>query len=338
MFTLLAADIVDRFMVLLWPMIRISALLMVAPVLSLDAITIRIRILFAFILTWLIYPLMDWPRLDPTTAQGLVEVFNQAAIGLLMGLMLQIVLAAVVVGGQTIASKMGLAMASLMDPNFGNVPVIAQLLLIMASLIFLGLGGHVLMLELLLQSFQLLPIGTGLLSIDAMGSLIAWSSMMFTGAVLLSLPILVVLLTVNIGLGVVTRAAPTLNIIAVGFPALILVGFLVFYASIDSISARIQWLWLGAFAQVRMILGVEEWLKMLTARNAAKSLLANACKRRVPRGRLLAQKSFLLQLSSSSCWPSSSFLAVGFFSSWLTYLALASCSISEPLTPLIYYR
>ena len=174
-----------------------------------------------------------------------------------MGLMLQIVLAAVVVGGQTIASKMGLAMASLMDPNFGNVPVIAQLLLIMASLIFLGLGGHVLMLELLLQSFQLLPIGTGLLSIDAMGSLIAWSSMMFTGAVLLSLPILVVLLTVNIGLGVVTRAAPTLNIIAVGFPALILVGFLVLYASIDSISARIQWLWLGAFAQVRMILGVE---------------------------------------------------------------------------------
>lgn len=113
------------------------------------------------------------------------------------------------------------------------------------------------MLELLLQSFQLLPIGTGLLSIDAMGSLIAWSSMMFTGAVLLSLPILVVLLTVNIGLGVVTRAAPTLNIIAVGFPALILVGFLVLYASIDSISARIQWLWLGAFAQVRMILGVE---------------------------------------------------------------------------------
>lgn len=257
MFTLLAADIADRFMVLLWPMIRISALLMVAPVLSLDAITIRIRIVFAFALTWLIYPLMDWPQLDPTTAQGLVEVFNQAAIGLLMGLMLQIVLAAVVVGGQTIASKMGLAMASLMDPNFGNVPVIAQLLVIMASLIFLGLGGHVLMLELLLQSFQLLPIGTGLISIDAMGSLIAWSSMMFTGAVLLSLPILVVLLTVNIGLGVVTRAAPTLNIIAVGFPALILVGFGVLYASMDSISARIQWLWMGAFAQVRMILGVE---------------------------------------------------------------------------------
>lgn len=121
MFTLLAADIADRFMVLLWPMIRISALLMVAPVLSLDAITIRIRIVFAFALTWLIYPLMDWPRLDPTTAQGLVEVFNQAAIGLLMGLMLQIVLAAVVVGGQTIASKMGLAMASLMEIGRAHV-------------------------------------------------------------------------------------------------------------------------------------------------------------------------------------------------------------------------
>jgi flagellar biosynthetic protein FliR len=230
---------------------------MVAPVLSLDAITIRIRIVFAFALTWLIYPLMDWPRLDPTTAQGLVEVFNQAAIGLLMGLMLQIVLAAVVVGGQTIASKMGLAMSTLMDPNFGNVPVIGQLLVIMASLIFLGLGGHVLMLELLLQSFQLLPIGTGLISIDAVGSLIAWSSMMFTGGVLLALPVLVILLTVNIGLGIITRAASSLHIMTIGFPILIFIGFGVFYASLGSISARIQWLWMESFSQVRMILGFE---------------------------------------------------------------------------------
>ena len=141
MFTLLAADIADRFIIMLWPMIRISALLLVAPVLSISAVTLRIRIIFAFVLTWLIYPLLDWPRLDPTTAFGLIEVFNQAAIGLLMGLMLQIVSAALIVAGQAIAGSMGLAMASMMDPNFGNVPVIAQLLVIMGSLIFLGLGG-----------------------------------------------------------------------------------------------------------------------------------------------------------------------------------------------------
>ena len=257
MFTLLAADIADRFIIMLWPMIRISALLLVAPVLSISAVTLRIRIIFAFVLTWLIYPLLDWPRLDPTTAFGLIEVFNQAAIGLLMGLMLQIVSAALIVAGQAIAGSMGLAMASMIDPNFGNVPVIAQLLVIMGSLIFLGLGGHLLLLQLLLESFRLLPIGTSLLSLDALGHLIAWSSMMFMGGVLLALPVLVILLAVNIGLGVVTRAAPSLNIFAVGFPAMIIAGFLILYASMSSIAARIQWLWMAGFSQIRMILGIE---------------------------------------------------------------------------------
>ncbi len=255
--SLLVADIVERFVVLVWPMIRISALLMTAPVLSLDAVTVRIRVVLAFALTWLIYPLMEWPSLDPTSPAGLLEVFNQVAIGALMGLMLQVVTAAVVVGGQTIAATMGLAMANMMDPNLGNVPVIAQFLVIMASLIFLGLGGHVLLLQLLLESFRLLPIGQSLLSLDAMGSLIAWSSMMFVGGVLLALPILVILLTVNIGLGVVTRAAPTLNIFAVGFPAIIIAGFLILYAGMNSIAARMQWLWTSAFDQIRMILGLQ---------------------------------------------------------------------------------
>ncbi|MEN9764188.1 MAG: Flagellar biosynthetic protein FliR, partial [Pseudomonadota bacterium] len=65
--SLLVADIVERFVVLVWPMIRISALLMTAPVLSLDAVTVRIRVVLAFALTWLIYPLMEWPSLDPTS-------------------------------------------------------------------------------------------------------------------------------------------------------------------------------------------------------------------------------------------------------------------------------
>ncbi|MFZ9734667.1 MAG: flagellar biosynthetic protein FliR [Burkholderiaceae bacterium] len=255
--SLLVADIVDRFVFFLWPMIRISALLMIAPVLSINAVTVRIRVVLAFALTWLIYPLVEWPALDPTTPAGLLEVFNQVAIGALMGLMLQVAMAAVVVGGHAIAASMGLAMANMMDPNLGNVPVISQFLVIMASLIFLGLGGHALLLQLLLESFHLLPIGQSLLSLDAMGHLIAWSSMMFIGGVLLSLPILVILLTVNLGLGVVTRAAPTLNIFAVGFPAMIIAGFLILYAGMNSIAARIQWLWMSAFEQIRMILGLQ---------------------------------------------------------------------------------
>ena len=80
--------------------------------------------------------------------------------------------------------------------------------------------------------------------------------MIFLGAVLLALPMLVILLAVNLGLGVVVRAAPTLNIFAVGFPAMILVGMLMLYVLMGAIGGRMQWLWSAAFAQVRTVLGL----------------------------------------------------------------------------------
>ena len=148
---LLVAEVVELFYKLLWPMIRISAFLLTAPFFSIRAVTVRIRVLLAVLLTWMVYPLTDWPLLDPFTAIGLREVFLQVFIGALMGLLLQIVNAALVIGGQAISASMGLSMANMVDPNMGNVPVIAQFLIICSTLIFLGLGGHVLVISLLLE-------------------------------------------------------------------------------------------------------------------------------------------------------------------------------------------
>ena len=253
---LLTADIVERFYTFLWPMLRISALMVTAPLFSNNAFNLRLRILIALVLTWLVYPLHSWPRMDPTAASGLAEMFNQIAIGASMGLILQIVVAALVVAGQTIATAMGLSMANMLDPNVGNVPVISQLLLILAMLVFVGFGGHAILLGLISESFHTWPIGTSVLSQDLYGRIIQWSSMMFLGAVLMALPVMVSLLFINVGLGVVTRAAPSLNIFAVGFPAMIIAGFLILIISMESIGGRIEWLWLQGFDVVRDVTGV----------------------------------------------------------------------------------
>ena len=112
------------------------------------------------------------------------------------------------------------------------------------------------LISILLDSFTLIPVGQSLLSLAAIGKLLAWSSMMFLGAVLIGLPVLVTLLVVNIGLGVMTRAAPSLNIFVVGLPATILAGFMILLLSMGSIGSRIQWLWLQGFAHVRDVLGI----------------------------------------------------------------------------------
>ena len=232
---LLVSEIVQRFYTLLWPMIRVSAFLLASPFFSLRAVSVRVRVLLAALLTLMVYPLVDWPIIDPFSAPGLREVFNQVLIGAVMGMLLQIVNAALVVGGQAVSSAMGLGMANMVDPNMGNVPVISQFFIVCSTLIFMGMGGHVLVISLVLESFKTLPIGQMLAPDMLMAVLLQWSAMMFLGALFLSLPIMVSLLFVNIGVGVITRAAPALNIFAVGFPAMIFVGMVLLATSMTSI-------------------------------------------------------------------------------------------------------
>lgn len=253
---LLVSEVVERFLSFLWPMIRISALLLAAPIFSVSAFNVRLRILLALVLTFLIYPLHSWPFVDPFSAQGLREVFVQATLGAVMGLVLQIVTAAVVVAGQAISSAMGLAMANMIDPNLGNVPVLAQFLLVVATLLFLGLGGHLVLISILLQSFESLPIGVVPELSRFVPFVLEWSSMIFLGGVTLALPILAVMLCVNVGMGIITRAAPSLNIFAVGFPALLLVGLAILVVALPTLVFRIEGLWLEAFEQLRTLAGL----------------------------------------------------------------------------------
>lgn len=250
------ATLMDHFYKLMWPMLRISALLMTAPVFSLRALNLRLRILLALALTWMVYPMQSWPVIDPLSGAGLLEMLNQITLGVLMGLMLQVITAAVLVAGQSMANAIGLSMATMIDPNTGNVPVLGQFLIVLATLIFVGLGGHALLLGLLIESFSSLPIGQGLSGQQAWSALLGWSGMIFLGGLLLALPVMVTLLFINIGLGVATRAAPALNIFSVGFPAMVLVGLGVLFLSLPSVGARIQWLWTQGFVQLRQLLGL----------------------------------------------------------------------------------
>lgn len=112
------------------------------------------------------------------------------------------------------------------------------------------------LLGMISDSFVALPIGQSILNQDTYGLVLRWSSMMFLGAVLLALPVMVSLLFINVGLGVVTRAAPSLNIFAVGFPAMIFAGFVLLILSLESIGGRIEWLWLQAFETLRGLMEV----------------------------------------------------------------------------------
>ncbi|MEY2677909.1 MAG: Flagellar biosynthetic protein FliR [Pseudomonadota bacterium] len=248
-------EILDKFLVVIWPMLRLSAFLAFTSIFSARAVNMRIRISLAFAMSFFVTQYIEIPKIDPVTADGLMEIFRQILIGFTLGLIFQVASAALVVAGQAMSGSMGLSMANMVDPNMGNVPVVSQLFNIMGTLVFLGMGGHLIVFGLVIESFKLLPIGQAFFSQDMLGKMINWSSMMFLGALLIALPVMMTLLFINIGLGFVARAAPTLNIFTVGFPALILAGFVVMIFSMTSNVARIDWVWTQAFMMLRSYLG-----------------------------------------------------------------------------------
>ncbi|CAN0505686.1 unnamed protein product, partial [Discosporangium mesarthrocarpum] len=149
----------DGLAAFLWPFVRIGAFLVAAPLFSLDAVLLRVRILLALALTFMIYNLLEAPEIDPLSLAGIGQILIQIYLGLMLGFILQIVTAAVALAGQAIANSMGLGFANLVDPAMGNIPVLSQFLVILATFIFLAVGGHLLVISLLLESFFLVPIG-----------------------------------------------------------------------------------------------------------------------------------------------------------------------------------
>ena len=247
-------NLLDRFYALLWPMLRISAFLAFSSIFSIRAVNLRIRIAIGLVLTIFLSMQLEVPRIDPVTADGLKEIFNQLFIGFAMAMIMQLATAAIVLAGQAVSGSMGLSMATMVDPTMGSVPVMSQFFNILGTLVFLSIGGHLIVFGLLLESFTLFPIGKVLMTQDLLGKMTAWGAMMFVAALLISLPVVITLLFVNIGVGFITRAAPSLNIFSVGFPAMVLAGFIVLWMAVPSIIHRINWLWVQTFTQMRGML------------------------------------------------------------------------------------
>jgi len=220
------AELLNWLAALLWPFMRISAMFVAAPIFSARSIPVRIRVLLAFFIAWVLLPVIpEPPSVDLISGEALIISISQVVTGAAMGFILQMVFSAFVIAGQSIATAMGLGFASIVDPQNGvQVPVISQAFLIMATLVFLALNGHLIFIEVLAKSFQTLPVGAVFPSQDSLWQLVNWGSDMFTGGLLIALPAVAALLLVNLAFGVVSRAAPQLNIFAVGFPIMILVG------------------------------------------------------------------------------------------------------------------
>ncbi len=229
MITLSSAELNTWIAAFLWPLSRILGLIAAAPFFGNLGIPVRVKIGLGVMLSIIIAPTVPaMPAADPMSMAGLLIVIQQMIIGLSMGFAMRIVFAAVEMAGEITGLTMGFGFATFFDPQTrARSSAISQFLSLLALMIFLALNIHLMLLTTLAESFIMLPISALPMGGSGFQQIANWGGLIFSSGVQLALPLIAALLITNISLGILTRAAPQLNLFGIGFPITLSVGFIV---------------------------------------------------------------------------------------------------------------
>ncbi|MBL8439289.1 MAG: flagellar biosynthetic protein FliR [Zoogloeaceae bacterium] len=240
----------------MFPLARILGLISAAPLFISRGIPMRIRLALGLAIAMAVAPaLPPAPTIPAGSWLALTALAREALIGIAIGFTVRLVFAAVDMAGELIGLQMGLSFAAFFDPeSSGQTIVLGEFIGLLASLIFLGLDGHLLLVDITVRSFEWLPVAQGPLLAQGWGFVAHYGITVFSAGFLLALPLIAALLITNIAMGVLTRAAPQLNLFAVGFPITLTAGFVVLILAMNAFGPVMRSLFEGAFGAVDQLL------------------------------------------------------------------------------------
>lgn len=211
----------------LFAMVRPGAAFFAAPVTGAKVVPVQLRLIVSLAVGIAAMGGSDimLPPDGLISISGSVLIAGEVIIGLAIGFTIQIGYGAAFVAGETISNAMGLGFASMSDPQTGqSTPVIGQFLSIIATLIFLAMDGHLILVSIIVHSYEFLPPGSGLLSADAALRLAQFGRSLFVAGLAIALPVGSALLLVQVIMGLLAKSAPSMNLFAVGLPATLILG------------------------------------------------------------------------------------------------------------------
>lgn len=255
MLTLSSIELNTWIAALLWPLSRILGLIAAAPLFGNAAVPASVKVTLGALLAMIIAPTVPaLPAVNPMSLPGLLILTQEMLVGLAMGFSIRIVFSAVEMAGELSSLTMGLGFASFFDPQTkGRSSSISQFLVMLATLMFLTVNGHLVLLAALAESFVSLPISSSPISGGGFQQLAAWGGEIFRSGLQISLPIIAALLLTNVALGILTRAAPQLNIFGIGFPVTLGVGLLVISMVLPYLATPFQNMFLRGIETARLL-------------------------------------------------------------------------------------
>ncbi len=253
---LTVVQIADTLMAITWTLLRVSGVVLIAPLLGAVFVPARVRILIGLVLAVAMLPVVgELPTFSPLSALGLYTISQELIIGIAIGFLLKLVVEAAVFAGQVISIGMGLSFATVVDPQQGGTPLLGRFYIIIATLLLLSVNAHLALIQIVADSFSLVPVGSGGITAVEARQVVDFASLMFVGAMQLALPAVVAILMVNVSFGVISRAAPTLNLFAVGFPITLMTGFIIMIMATRNQGVVWDAQFAAAFAAIGRLLG-----------------------------------------------------------------------------------
>lgn len=242
MLTLTSIEMNTWIAALLWPLTRILGLIIASPLFGNASFPRSSKVGLGVLLAMIIAPTVPaMPAADPMSMAGLMILIQEMLIGLAMGFSMRIVFAAVEMAGEVASMTMGLGFATVFDPQSrGRSSAVSQFLALIATLAFLSVNGHLILIEVLAESFVSLPISATPMSATLGLQIVKWAGVIFSTGLQLSLPIVAALLITTVALGILTRAAPQLNIFGIGFPISLGVGLLLLSQTLPYLAVPLQ--------------------------------------------------------------------------------------------------
>jgi flagellar biosynthesis protein FliR len=240
----------------LWPLARILAVIAVAPFFGNQSIPGTVKIGLGAALTLMIAPVIPaMPDIQVSSITGLFILAQQVLIGTGIGFVFRLMIAVVEMTGETISMSSGLGFAAFYDPQSqAQSGVIRQLLVIITTTLFVSLNGHLLLISTLVDSFHTLPVAATPVSANFTRQIVHWGGNIFKSGVHLALPVIAAMLIANMALGILTRAAPQLNLFAIGFPFTLGIAFIVLILVIPLLAAPLDHLFNDSFLELRKLL------------------------------------------------------------------------------------
>lgn len=213
--------------------LRVGGLLLIAPAWSAKTVPMRLRtammVMFAVLLLPAAEANADLASLRITPSTFLAE----SAVGFMIGMSGALVIAAAEFAGELTTTTIGLSGAAIFDPLSNTQGSLLQpLMQLIAVIVVMIGGGHIIMLQAIAQSFVSLPLGAPLAVGAGAHAIVFATKSVFVTGVQFAAPVIAAVLLLNLALAVLGRAAPQLNIMGVAFPLQIGVGLLTFAGSL----------------------------------------------------------------------------------------------------------